>query len=769
MIRHNDNLREITYAILVDSAGTNSSLLQVHASRNSLLGVSDFAEYGLKFIPTKYRYNSEPIINYLSEKSRDIVGLEVEDLEKISKTLFATNEVNQNEEFKKERYSYFGSIDINDQTLVMIDVPGGYDTVYLFDRYPDPVELDLGNADSLNKLVQKYEWKVEVRLDDRVPRKLVWFVVSPAGKVENINLSYLMWSGSENPERNRNKYLLRNDDLDNISNDLSVVNKISGTDILVDGNSGTILGNKNIESCPILSRKLKGANGFIYGSSDSTVFFKKGSIYYDGNVYLALKDTYEPPNISPDFRYEDDLVWLCINIGDSMEYQPDKCYSTGDEVRYKGKSWILTERSIVQVDKHPYTHLLKQKTPAVPSEANGWAEVISTIYNKNFPYPKMSRCKYNGYYWISLVDNNLDNTPGISGDKWIVENKLRSFHNNNISVVITPSEGSKVLEKSFELQPGQKTLSIPVELGNYCIDYITLYYKKNYLGKVRLWEGDNKLMNNKIVNGTYSLSENTELLGNFKLGGSYFDGSLTINLDLDSSAGHRRVGGTADKFWGRVSFTVPDGFELVKGEYYLVSTRDLIEGSNYLLNIVLSRNEVVPVINIKVDGENLDNVFSNNFYTRFKHPLDSSHYDEIRNSYNSIDPSGNSFGVILVGDKPVGYDGNFMDESGNSTETSAYSVETGNNFTFKLLVDPNKYEFGSVVSSYYDPYKSDSGLLLPKTSEYIKKRVGTEEFRGLNFASLYVDDLIDKNAYPIYTVDINSREYTINIAKFDGI
>lgn len=770
IVEHKDNLRELTYIVLVDSEGENDAFLQVHASRNSLLGVSDFAEYGLKFVPTKYKFNSDPSLNYLSEKSRSVVGLGIEDLEKIGSALFATNEI-PGESRKKSKYSYFGSIDINDQTLTMVDIPSGYNTIYLFDQYPNLEDMQLDDPSGLDLLVLEEKWKVKIELEDRLPRKLLWFLLSAQGKVENVNLSYLMWSSSNNPERNRNQYLLRNDELAEIENKADIVGVLGGTDLVVDKNSNTLLGNKKIEYYPILSSILSSSqcipnldqSSFLGGGS-----FKKGTIvsmYSGRRLYLALEDTVDKPiSFTGTKRFTSKLSWVRLIIGDNMEYQPTKRYETGSEVRYKGKSWVLTKMITTEKDGTTYTHQLIQKTPTPPSEESGWTEVVETIYNRNYPYSRLSRCKYNGYYWLSLVDNNVGNIPGISGSKWILESRLQSYFDKDISVIVTPSEGGKAVSRHLNITPDKRRVSIPVKLGNYCIDYITILAKDDPLDPVRLREGDNKLINNAVVNGTNNLNSRSELLNNFNLSGSYFDGEVTIDLDLYSSVGYRGV--SDESIWNNISFTAPDGFELLEDTNYTRNVKYIIDNSNYLMNVVLKKNNVVPVINLKVDGEGPKNLFNTGFYTRFKHPLDSNYFEEIKKKYNSLNPNGYSFGVLFVNDKPVGYDNKFMDSSGNSTGINAFSAVTGDKFSFKLLVDPNKYEFGGVSSNYYDPYKDTK--FLPKTGEYIKKTIGTEEFNSINLASLRVDDLIDKNAFPIYTVELNSRVYTINIAKSEG-
>ena len=49
-------------------------------------------------------------------------------------------------------------------------------------------------------------------LDEVTGEKMIWMLISNNSEVESVNLSYKSWVDSTNPNRNMNKYLLRNDE-----------------------------------------------------------------------------------------------------------------------------------------------------------------------------------------------------------------------------------------------------------------------------------------------------------------------------------------------------------------------------------------------------------------------------------------------------------------------------------------------------------------------------------------------------------------------------
>lgn len=758
-VEQRKDLKNISTIIIKDSEGRLEDIVQVHGSSSSLLGISDFAEYGLNFLPTKYKYNGKFPLELMSNKSRKLVGTELLDIEKVSRSFFPT----LCEESDKPSYSYFGTVEINSQTLVMIDMPSGYDKVYVFDY-------------SVTEFYNN--WKTEFTLseaDEKTSRKILWFILSPGGSVFDINLTKNTWSNSINPERNQNEYLLRNDELKKTVN---LVKKLKGTDIVVDRNSDTILGTGEVKSYPLLSRKL--SDRPAYSEWLSEIDYSKGSIVRHNNIYYyALKNNIgsEPIDYKTQYVFPDGLVWLKMHRDSNISYDPSKTYGSGSEVFYEGNSWLLV---------NTYTHgggllgggttyLLEQTEPLHPEPyaVRGWVIIPDSTYNSKHIYSKYSKCKFNGQYWVSLLDNNLNNLPGLSAKYWTLEEKLNEYYEKKISVILTPDNGGKLEVRDFQVTEDLKKIKIKVDLKNY--DIASIHTGKSKVGDLIEYrdgfkEDNNRLTNNSIVNikkaflsgGKPTYTEPKQ----YTLSGSYYDGEIVIDLDLRTGA--RSYIDLLQVEPDLSGLQPPVGFEINKGlTRYPTVLEKIIEDGGFI-NIVLVESKRDVVINVRIDGTEPDNIFETNFYKHFKSPFTFSGSDDYYNHYYNIDPSVQSIGFLKVYSNPIDKVGRKLDpDSGNVIDNKDQLVaHVGKIFNFSLLVDKLKYDIDGLTTSFFDPYKSTN--LLPKTSTNMQCSYDGIKFKGIDYNKLEVTDTIDRKAYPIYTVNLNTKLYTFRIVSYEG-
>lgn len=758
-VEQRKDLKNISTIIIKDSEGRLEDIVQVHGSSSSLLGISDFAEYGLNFLPTKYKYNGKFPLELMSNKSRKLVGTELLDIEKVSRSFFPT----LCEESDKPEYSYFGTVEINSQTLVMIDMPSGYDKVYIFDY-------------SVTEFYNN--WKIKFTLseaDEKTSRKILWFILSPGGSVFDINLTKNTWSNSINPERNQNEYLLRNDELKKTVN---LVKKLKGTDIVVDRNSDTILGTGEVKSHPLLSRKLNDRPA--YSEWLSEVDYSKGSIVRHNNIYYyALKNNIgsEPIDYKTQYVFPDGLVWLKMHRDSNISYDPSKTYGSGSEVFYEGNSWLLV---------NTYTHgggllgggttyLLEQTEPLHPEPyaVRGWVIIPDSTYNPKNTYSKYSKCKFNGQYWVSLLDNNLNNLPGLSAKYWTLEEKLNEYYEKKISVILTPDNGGKLEVRDFQVTEDLKKIKIKVDLKNY--DIASIHTGKSKVGDLIEYrdgfkEDNNRLTNNSIVNikkaflsgGKPTYTEPKQ----YTLSGSYYDGEIVIDLDLRTGA--RSYIDLLQVEPDLSGLQPPVGFEINKGlARYPTVLEKIIEDGGFI-NIVLVESKRDVVINVRIDGTEPDNIFETNFYKHFKSPFTFSGSDDYYNHYYNIDLSVQSIGFLKVYSNPIDKVGRKLDpDSGNVIDNKDQLVaHVGKIFNFSLLVDKLKYDIDGLTTSFFDPYKSTN--LLPKTSTNMQCSYDGIKFKGIDYNKLEVTDTIDRKAYPIYTVNLNTKLYTFRIVSYEG-
>lgn len=762
-VEQRKDLKNISTIIIKDSEGILEDIVQIHGSSSSLLGISDFAEYGLNFLPTKYKYNGKFPLELMSNKSRKLVGTELLDLEKVSKSFFPT----LCEESEKSGYSYFGTVDINSQTLVMIDMPSGYDKVYIFDY-------------SVTKFYDN--WKTEFTLSEaseKTSRKLLWFILSPDGSVFDINLTKNTWSGSINPERNQNEYLLRDDELKKTVN---LVEKISGTSIVVDRNSDTILGTGGVKSHPLLTRKIN--NRPPYSEWLSEVDYVKGSIVRHNNIYyyaLINNKGAEPKDYKTQYSFSDELIWLKMHRDSNILYNPRKTYGSGSEVFYEGKSWLLM---------NTYTHgggllglgggttyLLEQIDPLYPEPyaVRGWVVIPDSTYNPKHTYSKYSKCKFNGQYWVSLLDNNINNLPGLSAKYWTLEEKLNEYYEKKISVILTPDDGGKLEVRDFQVTEDLRRIKIKVDLKNY--DIASIHTGKSKVGNLLEYregfkEDNNRLTNNPIVNIKKAFSPGTTERPTYNepkqytLSGSYYDGEIVIDLDLRTGAKSY-----IDLLWEEPDLSElkpPVGFKVNTDltKYSTVLEKIIEDGGFINIELVESKRDVV--INVSIDGTDPDNIFETNFYRHFKSPFSLSSLDEYYNHYYKINPRVQSIGFLKVHSNPIDTAGRKIDPSNGNVidENDQLVAQVGKNFNFSLLVDKLKYDIDGLTTSFFDPYKSTS--LLPKTSSNMHCSYDEINFNGIDYNKLEVTEIVDRKAYPIYTVNLNTKLYTFRVVSYEG-
>lgn len=174
-------------------------------------------------------------------------------------------------------------------------------------------------------------------LDELRSDKIVWMVLTDTdpGQALNINLSYNSWSSDKvNPERNKWKYSIRNDEFWSTKDNMSIVTDKSG--IIVDGRSSTILATEKIDTHPILTKKLKQFNLLAYHKNQA--YNRGDKVRHDGKLWECIQSyqVQEPePEIDQHEPGEDTETW--VEILDN--YSPYCAYSCGEFVIFDNKIW----------------------------------------------------------------------------------------------------------------------------------------------------------------------------------------------------------------------------------------------------------------------------------------------------------------------------------------------------------------------------------------------------------------------------------------------
>lgn len=278
----NPQFKTLNKAIASNEQEGLEDITYYYGSDSKILDLEDYNEYGWEFIVDKYKFNSEFLLNYLPDSSKELIGNKLEDIDKIEKTLFPTS-VDQ-KEGEKSNIKYFGSITIGRQKLIMISVPRGYNELNLFDT-----TIDNTNP----RITVNFSEEEEINSN-----KIIWFVITSGDKNEvlDINLSFFSWENSINPHRNMNRYLLRNDEFHNTLADLNIFDNLKSdkeNPLYVDLSSNTIVGNKRVDISPEVSSIIQSKLNKYKGDSrwDRYITYSEGQIAnYLGANWTSLEN-----------------------------------------------------------------------------------------------------------------------------------------------------------------------------------------------------------------------------------------------------------------------------------------------------------------------------------------------------------------------------------------------------------------------------------------------------------------------------------------------
>jgi hypothetical protein len=258
-------------------------LIRYYGSDDKLINLEDFDEYGWKFLVEKLNYNSDfPLDNLLhSIKNQDLLKT-LSNIKLINDTFCPTwIEVDSDDEL----ISYFGSITVGKQKLILLDIPENYNRVNIYDT-------SISSTDAAIKVT------IADGLDTKC-RKIVWFVITMGGaeSISDINLSFYAWNSSINPHRKMRQYLVRNDEFSELDRTINVVDTIDpSSNLWMDLSSGTIVGNKSVSSFPIMTSLFnkyasdsKWDKNVNYIEGSTATYNPEGTTSSD--TWLALSDT----------------------------------------------------------------------------------------------------------------------------------------------------------------------------------------------------------------------------------------------------------------------------------------------------------------------------------------------------------------------------------------------------------------------------------------------------------------------------------------------
>ena len=297
-----------------------------YKSNSSLLYQRDFSEYNFSYEVEKGKFNDEFLVDYLGEKTLNLFEPSSNALEKLESIIFPTL---GDEEWKGPENKYFGTTIINNQLFALFHADSLIKKVELYNgiiyknnnnsRGSDfisieslieqgniPIEepyfiIDLG-VPGVGEIVEDTDLVRQRELEDEVEfEKMIWLLISSNNEISGINLSYKSWVDSINPNRNMNKYLLRNDEFWS-TKDYIKINKViedTGNNIVLDSNSGTLLGTEKVDESKLLAfnkikeriNSCKYSEGQEYPNYFPYTTYKRGDkVVYGNAIWESLTD-----------------------------------------------------------------------------------------------------------------------------------------------------------------------------------------------------------------------------------------------------------------------------------------------------------------------------------------------------------------------------------------------------------------------------------------------------------------------------------------------
>lgn len=345
LIINNNDFTDIGTAVFysTDSISKKTYSKVLFRSSSSLLYNMNFSEYDFSYNIEKNKFNDKFLINNIGNKTIELFNESTNTLEKLEKIIFPTL---GNEEWQNSN-KYFGTTLINNQIFALLFAEAGIskielykdfikkNTDYVYDKQNikeyNFVDIDTLVSSNITPIATPYftiilgqtddntdnNTILEKELEDEISdEKAVWMLISSNNKVKEVNLSYKSWIDSINPNRNMNKYLIRNDEYWSTKNHVNIVNMVDHINILVDSTSNTLLGNTKVDDSRllILNKKKSRVNLFRNNNLDYPDYYKyttykKGDkVYYSGELYESLSNNNfnELPIIS--------TKWILANV-----------------------------------------------------------------------------------------------------------------------------------------------------------------------------------------------------------------------------------------------------------------------------------------------------------------------------------------------------------------------------------------------------------------------------------------------------------------------
>ena len=315
-LRKSDKIQAIREVKI--SGSELSPIVKYNSTSSTFAGISDFSEYDFLYRIAKDKFNDTPLLSYISTDIQEKFDKGLESLKALEYSLFPTF---SQSDTSTSGDNYFGIVTISEVSVILLDIPEGYDKIEFYDLTSSVV--------------------IEANLDgdgEKECRNVVWFLIKPEEvATQAINVSYSAYNSSINPCRNKKDLCLRNDEL---------YSSPSLTSPFKDLQNGNILGQVKVSDSIIARSKL----GMIDGSWQKKRYYREGEVVSD--KWLSLQDgSGNVPSISPAWI---DKEVLSGKVYKAIEFRVNAArYNTKGEFVGYSNSTIISPGNFLCVYNNP--------------------------------------------------------------------------------------------------------------------------------------------------------------------------------------------------------------------------------------------------------------------------------------------------------------------------------------------------------------------------------------------------------------------------------
>lgn len=359
----------------------------------------DFAEYGFNFKPIKYKFDNSLNLNYLQSDIIELADKKISELKKLENYPFYT--ISKSSDNKELEYGLFGSIKVDEGNLYLLDVP---ENCYRIELYSETISYNSRkiSENSYNFInydrIKVYESEYD---NITVPNAIITFGPSPEHYLNPDSMYY---------------------------------------------NNNTSLRSK---TKPWTTTEEKEAVVKEYRRLRDEINSKK--------IVWFLTVTDEPTNTKVNVSY---YSWTANN---NPLRNRNKYSIRNDEY----ESFKNYPRLLYQEDKYVFSRVTNVNL-GIPSDIDSGFPIFNikkdlkdNIYSKYITYKKGDKVDYCGDTYISLVNNNRENTPNVSSS-WMLFDTFEGYFTKNI-YFMSDYVGAITFDPPYTTIPKNQKASIKIK------------------------------------------------------------------------------------------------------------------------------------------------------------------------------------------------------------------------------------------------------------------------------------------------------------------